>query len=115
MPVLIKSILSINYFYWLLVSMVFYAGGEFWSKKFALHPKLSSILLLLFFYALGALAWIVALWGKDELSDVGAMWAVLSLMTTVAIGFYIFKERLNPYGIAGIILSAIAIFLLSKS
>ncbi len=115
MPVLLKTIFSINYFYWLLLSMVFYAGGEFFSKKFALSPKVSFVVFLLLFYALGALAWIVALWGKDELADVGAMWAVLSLLTTVSIGIFVFRERLNIYGVLGIILAAAAIALLSKS
>jgi multidrug transporter EmrE-like cation transporter len=115
MPALIKTLFSINYFYWLLISMVFYAGGEFFSKKFALMPKVSFVIYLLIFYALGALAWIVALHGKDELSDVGAMWAVLSLLTTVAIGILIFKERLNAYGMVGLILAAAAIALLSKA
>jgi multidrug transporter EmrE-like cation transporter len=115
MSELLKAFFSINYFYWLLISMIFYAGGEFFSKKFALSPKVSSVIFLLLFYAFGALAWLVALHGKDELADVGATWAVLSMLVTVTIGIFIFKERLNIYGITGIFLAAAAIFLLSKS
>jgi multidrug transporter EmrE-like cation transporter len=115
MPDFLKAFFSINYFYWLLISMVFYAGGEFFSKKFAMVPKVSFVIFLLIFYAFGALSWIVALHGKNELADVGATWAVLSLLTTVAIGILIFKERLNVYGVVGIIFAAAAIVLLSKS
>jgi multidrug transporter EmrE-like cation transporter len=115
MPDFLKAFFSINYFYWLLISMVFYAGGEFFSKKFALVPKVSFVIFLLLFYSLGALSWIVALHGKDELADVGVMWAVMSMLVTVSIGIFIFRERLNAAGIIGIILAAVAIVLLSRS
>jgi multidrug transporter EmrE-like cation transporter len=112
---LVKTLLSVNYFYWLLLSMVFYAGGEFYSKKFALGPKPSFVAFLLIFYALGALAWIVALWNKDELADVGTMWAILSMLTTVSIGIFVFKEKLNAAGVIGVILAVVAIILLSRA
>ena len=115
MAIFFKSIFSINYFYWLLISMVFYAGGEFFSKKFAMSPKVSTVILILAFYSLGVLAWLAALWGKDELAVVGTTWAVLSLMVTVSIGIFIFGERLNWMGISGIILAVAAIVLLSMA
>jgi len=112
---LIKTFASINYFYWLLISLLFYAGGEFFSKKFAMHPRVSTVVLILFFYCLGALAWIVALYGKDELAIVGTTWAVLSAMVTVSIGVFIFGEKLNWMGFSGIILAIASIILLSMA
>ncbi|MDD4901751.1 MAG: hypothetical protein PHE24_01310 [Patescibacteria group bacterium] len=112
---LIKSFLSVNYFHWLLISMVFYAGGEFFSKKFAMGPKVSILIVVLVFYSLNVLAWLAALWNKEELAIVGTTWAVLSVMVTISIGIFIFGERLNGYGIAGIIFGVVAIALLSMA
>jgi multidrug transporter EmrE-like cation transporter len=109
----IKLILSINYFYWLIISMVFYAGGEYLSKKFAMNPRFNTVILILIFYSLGVLAWLVALWRRDELAVVGATWATLSVLTTISIGIFIFGEKLSPLGLVGIITATVAILLLS--
>ncbi|MCX6723082.1 MAG: hypothetical protein NT094_03360 [Candidatus Staskawiczbacteria bacterium] len=107
-----KFFLSINYLVWLTLSAVFFAIGEFMSKKFALNPKtmLAGILAV---YSLGVLAWLPAILQKNQLSIVGAIWSVLSLLTTVLIGLLVFGERLSSVGILGIITAVIAVALLS--
>ncbi|MEK7652170.1 MAG: hypothetical protein AAB351_03150 [Patescibacteria group bacterium] len=108
-----KFLLSINYFYWLVLSALFFAAGEFLSKKFAITPKLSFVLLIILAYSLGTLAWLPAILQKNQLSIVGVMWSVLSLLTTVLIGVLIFSERLSLIGVFGIVAAIVSIVLLS--
>ncbi|MGH7249464.1 MAG: hypothetical protein ACREGC_00660 [Minisyncoccia bacterium] len=98
---------------WLITSALFFAFGEFLSKKFALNPSFSYVALIVGIYALGTLAWLPAILQKNQLSIVGSIWSVLSLLATVLIGTLIFKEHLNTIGIIGIILAILAIALLS--
>jgi multidrug transporter EmrE-like cation transporter len=108
-----KSLLSINYLIWLVLSALFFAAGEFFSKKFALNPKAVFFILIYVTYGLGVLAWLPAILQKNQLSMVGAIWSVLSLLTTVLIGVLIFGEKLSAVGIIGIITAFIAVFMLS--
>lgn len=108
-----KFLLSINYIIWLVVSALFFAVGEFLSKKFAINPRFLYVMLILFFYSLGTLAWLPAILQKNSLSIAGTIWSVLSLLATILIGVLIFKEQLSVIGIVGIILAFIAVVLLS--
>ncbi len=107
-------ILSVNYFIWLLISILFFALGEFLSKEFALNTsKLIYILYIFIAYSFGILTWLAAIVQKNQLSIIGAMWSVLSLVATVLIGVLIFSEKLNILSITGIILGIISVALLS--
>ncbi|MDD4900837.1 MAG: hypothetical protein PHS62_01835 [Patescibacteria group bacterium] len=110
-----KFILSINYLVWLAVSGIFFAAGEFLSKKFALNPKLSWVALIYLAYGLGILAWLPAILQKNQLSIVGTIWSVLSLLTTILIGILIFGEKLNAVGVLGVITAVLAVILLSNA
>jgi multidrug transporter EmrE-like cation transporter len=110
-----KIILAINYFYWLILSALFFAVGEFMSKKFALNPKATLVVLIVLIYSLGTLCWLPAILQKNQLSIVGVIWSVLSLAATVLIGTLIFGEKVSALGIAGIITAFISIILLSLS
>ena len=96
-----------------MASALFFAGGEFFSKKFALHPRPMMVVYILIFYILGTLAWLPAIYQKNQLSIVGTIWSVLSLLATIFIGVIIFSEKLSAIGIVGIITAFIAIILLS--
>ena len=76
---MMKFVLSINYFIWLLISAVFFAVGEFLSKKFSLDPKINYVVLVLIAYSFGVLAWLPAILQKNQLSIVGTLWSVFSL------------------------------------
>lgn len=108
-----KFILSINYIIWLILSALFFAVGEFLSKKFALGPRTTYVIFILIAYSLGVLAWLPAILQKNSLSIVGTLWSVISLLTTVLIGILIFGEKLSLIGIVGITIAIIAIVLLS--
>ena len=108
-----KFLLSINYIFWLILSALFFAVGEFLSKKFALGPRLIYVILMLVTYSFGVLAWLPAILQRNSLSIVGTMWSVLSLLTTIAIGVLLFGEKVNALGIAGMIMAIVSIILLS--
>lgn len=108
-----KYLLSLHYLIWLVLSAVFFAAGEFLSKKFALNPKFSLVALILASYIFGTLAWLPAILQRNQLSIVGAIWSVMSLLATVSIGILIFSEKLSLTGAIGIVIAIIAIVLLS--
>jgi multidrug transporter EmrE-like cation transporter len=107
------NLLSINYIIWLILSALFFAVGEFLSKKFALNPNLTLVIIIIIIYSVGVLFWLPAILQKNQLSIVGTMWSVLSLLTTILIGVLIFGEKLSLTGIIGIIFAIISIILLS--
>ena len=107
-------ILSIPALAWLIISALFFAFGEFLSKKFALAPSLSYVLIIIGIYALGTLAWLPAIFQKNQLSVVGAIWSVLSLIATILIGLLVFNEKLTLTQSAGLVLGLVAVYLLSR-
>ncbi|MEI8337718.1 MAG: hypothetical protein WCF92_01060 [bacterium] len=98
---------------WLITSGIFFALGEFFSKKFAISPSIAWIVYLVIVDILSLLAWLPAIMQKSQLSIIGTMWSVISLVLTVLIGVLIFGEKLNTLSIAGIIFALISIILLS--
>ncbi|OGG37944.1 hypothetical protein A2127_01005 [Candidatus Jorgensenbacteria bacterium GWC1_48_12] len=107
------NLLSINYIIWLILSGIFFAIGEFLSKKFTINPSVTSVVIILLVYSVGVLCWLPAMLQKNQLSITGVMWSVLSLLTTVMIGVLLFGEKLNFIGTMGIITAFISIVLLS--
>jgi len=108
-----KFLLSINYIVWLIISALFFAVGDFLSKKFALNPKITYVVFVLLAYSLCSLTWLPAILQKNQLSIVGTIWSVMSLIATIAIGVIIFNEELSAIGVIGIIVAFISIILLS--
>jgi multidrug transporter EmrE-like cation transporter len=104
---------SINYIVWLILSAVFFAFGEFLSKKFALNPSILLVVIIVVVYSVGVLLWLPAILQKNQLSIVGTLWAVLSLLATILIGIIIFSEKLTLLSIAGIIFAFLAVIFLS--
>ena len=98
---------------WLITSGIFFAFGEFFSKKFALHPRFSLLFYLLLVDVISLIAWLPAIMEKHQLSIIGTMWSVISLLLTVLIGVIVFGEKLNTLSILGIILALISVVLLS--
>lgn len=102
-----------HYLIWLLISALCFAIGEFWSKKFALHPGWGYAACVFLAYNLGTAAWLPALVQRNMLAVVGALWSVLSLLATVLIGVMVFHETLSTTHIAGLVAAAAAVLLLS--
>lgn len=98
---------------WLLLSALFFACGEYLSKRFALSPSLLLVAATVSVYALGTLAWLPAIFQKNQLAVTGTLWNLLAFATTVGIGLSIFGEHLAWYQWLGLVCAACAIALLS--
>jgi len=107
------NLLSVNYVVWLILSAIFFAIGEFLSKKFALNPNWILVIIILLVYSIGVLFWLPAILQRNSLSIVGTIWSVMSLLATILIGVLIFKEKLSLAGMIGIVFAFAAIILLS--
>ena len=108
-----KIIFSIHYLIWILISASFYGYGEYLSKKFALKPGLGIVMILLTSYSLAILTWLCALIQRNQLAILGTLWATLCILVTLGIGLFVFNEKINMMGMAGIFAGGIAIVLLS--
>ncbi len=106
-------ILSAPYLVWLVLSALCFAVGEFFSKKFGLEPGWMKFALVMGSYFVGVLFWLVAITENNQLSIVGAIWSVLSLLATVLIGTLIFGEHLSALALVGIALGLVSVFILS--
>ncbi len=105
--------MTVPAFAWLLLSALFFAGGEYLSKKWGMHPNWPATFLVVGVYALGTFAWLPALLHKNQLAVMGTLWLLLATAATVAVGLLVFGEKLNNFQTAGIVLSAVAMVLLS--
>lgn len=98
---------------WLLVSVMFFAVGEYFSKAWALHPSYKTALTLVTMYVLGTLAWLPAIYRGQIISVVGTIWSLMSLLMTLFVGVALYHESLSHIQMVGIGLAFIAIILLS--
>ncbi len=98
---------------WLIIAIVFYAGGEYLSKAWALGPSVLKTVLVLVAYSLGILAWLPALLQKNQLAVTGTLWSIMALITTVSIGIIVFHEHVGYLQIIGLALAFVATILLS--
>ena len=99
---------------WIAISAIFFAFGEFLSKKFALNAGWTIFILFLIVDIISAAAWIPAIFEKNQLSITGVIWSIVSLIATVAIGILIFHEKLTPTQMVGLVLGFIAVVMLSR-
>jgi multidrug transporter EmrE-like cation transporter len=105
--------MTISVFLILLVAMVFYGFGEFFSKMFA-NTSLSKFgFLALLFYMLNASCFLPAIKKFNSLSILGTIWNIGYMIITLFVGIFIFGESLTTLQIIGIIFGIISIVLLS--
>lgn len=100
--------------FWLILSGMFFAGGEFLSKSYVLQPSWSVLGALIVLYAAGALFWIPALKAQPELAVTGTLWSVITMMVTVLLGVVVFNEALSVSRIVGIGFALLAVVFLSR-
>ena len=99
--------------FWLLVSIVFYAYGEYLSKLWAFKPTFWMTCYVVMIYALGVVGWLPAIYLRNEVVVVGMLWELFAMISTVIIGCACFGEQLGPAQWTGIALALIASFLLT--
>jgi multidrug transporter EmrE-like cation transporter len=105
--------ISLHPLVWLVLSGVFFAGGEYLSKSYVTSPRPAALIVLICMYTCGALLWLPALKQKPELAITGTLWSVITLLMTVAIGIFAFGESLALHQMFGIALAVGAVVLLS--
>ena len=106
-------ILKINYLVWLIISAIFFAVNEYFSEKFALNPSVKIIVYIVVIDVFCILAWLPAIYLKKQLSTVGTLWSVLSLLLTIAIGIFIFNDKLDIKTGLGIVFAIASVALLA--
>ena len=104
---------TIPFWVWIIISAIFFAFGEFLSKKFALNPGWMLFLIFIIVDVISASAWIPAIFEKNQLSVTGVIWSIISLMATVTIGVLAFKEKLTLTQSIGLVLGLLAVIFLS--
>ena len=97
---------------WLFISAIFFAGGEYLSKIWALGPSIPILIFVLIIYSLGVLFWLPALLHKNQLAIMGTIWTMLGTLATVLIGILIFHEKLTLIQWLGVALAFLSLFLL---
>lgn len=106
-------VMAVPYIVWIVLSALCFAMGEYFSKKFGLAPGWIYFACVMGSYMLGTILWLPAIVQNNQLSIVGAIWSVMSLLATVLIGVLIFGEDLNTLAITGLVLGFFAVLLLS--
>ena len=97
---------------WLISSIASYSLGEFFSKKIAGEFRWSYFWIILLCYAGSGLFWIPAMMQRNSLIVLGFIWSLLSIISTLLIGFSM-GETFSTAQIVGIALAVAAILLLS--
>ena len=110
---MIKFLVVFPPFVWLMLSASFYAGGEYFSKLWAINPTVGISLQVVMFYSMAALTWLPALLHKNEITIRGATWLLLATAATVVIGCFVFNESLTSMHWLGVGLACTAPVLLS--
>ncbi len=111
---MINFFLSVPAIVWLLISSVFFAAGEFLSKKWGMAPNFNNTILVIIAYSISSLLWLPALLHKNQLAIMGTFWLVLATIATVAIGVLVFHEKLNNLQWLGVLLALVALGLLGS-
>lgn len=105
---------SIPAFAWLILSALFFAFGEYLSKKWALSPGWTLALTVVGVDAIGTFLWLPAILNKNQLSIIGMAWLLVGAIASVGIGLVVFRETLGRTQWIGMGFALIALVLLGK-
>lgn len=97
---------------WLTLSTIFFAIGEYMSKKWGMNPSWLFAIEIGLVYGFGSMLWLPALLHKNQLAVVGTFYALMSVVTTIAIGIFVFREAITVTQSIGLLLAFIALGLL---
>ncbi len=98
---------------WLLLSIFFYAIGEFISKTWANSPSHGEMWVVIAASAFSALLWLPALFTKNHLAIVGTSWIILATAVTILLGVVFFGEKLTLIQWFGVTLAFISLLILT--
>lgn len=98
---------------WIIIAMIFYTIGEYYSKKYANTSLKSFGVIALIGYLVNAFCFLPALSKMNSLTVLGTIWNVLYVIITLVIGLVIFRETITTTQMIGVGLGFISIILLS--
>ncbi len=98
---------------WIAVSTIFFAVGEYLSKRFALAPSLILALYILCVYLFSTLTWLPAIFEEQKLAVIGTIWIIIGLGADLFIGLVLFRERLDHWQWLGLMFGTVGVVLLS--
>jgi drug/metabolite transporter (DMT)-like permease len=101
-------------FLWLMVASLFYAAGEYYSKRWADHGGWYNIAMLFVTYMVGVALWLPALKITKTLAVTGMLWLMLAILTATLLGIFMFEEKLTACQWTGVAMAIIACVLLTK-
>lgn len=101
-------------FFWLILSAMFFAWGEYLSKKWAFQPGWTMALAVIGVDAIGTFLWLPAIYNRNVLSIIGMAWLLIGAVASMAIGLIVFRETLNGTQWAGMGFALVALVLLGK-
>jgi multidrug transporter EmrE-like cation transporter len=104
---------AITFWIWIALSAIFFALGEFLSKKFALNPGWTLFVLFIIVDLISATAWLPAIFERSQLSTTGVIWSIVSVAATVLIGVLAFSEKLTLVQCIGLAFGFVSVVLLS--
>jgi drug/metabolite transporter (DMT)-like permease len=96
----------------LLWSLLTYASGEYFSKRYANTPRYYLIGCVTLSYALAQVGWLPALRLHNQLSALTVVWSLSALVCGVLIGVIAFGEHLSSCQQVGMFLGFIAMILM---
>lgn len=97
----------------LLLLVAFELVADVLVKQFALNGKLVFAALSLLGYVIANILWLISLRMGAELGKGAVLFSVLSAVGAVLIASLIYKEKVGPYGLIGLVLGIVAIAFLS--
>jgi len=103
----------IPFWIWITISAIFFALGEFFSKKFALNPGWVLFATFIIIDIISASTWLPAIFEKNQLSTTGVIWSIASVAATVLIGVLAFSEKLTLIQCVGLAFGVVSVILLS--
>lgn len=90
-----KFLLLIPAVAWLIISALFNASGDYFSKFWANKPSVVLIIAVMLSYVLSSITWLPALLHKNHISTMGTLWFLFATVAVVIIGIFVFKETLT--------------------
>lgn len=98
---------------WLFLCLIFYAGGEYYSKIYSLHPNWKIFSLVIFLYAINSSLWLPAISSGKNLTVISTLWNLSYMMVAPIIGLILFKESISTLQFCGLGLGFISIILMN--
>lgn len=101
-------------YFWLLLSALFFAYGEYLSKKWADVPSWRMGIAVIGIDAISTALWLPAILNRNHLGIVGLLWLLIGAVATIGISLFLFRETLDWVQWMGIGFAFVALVLLSK-